>query len=236
MKKQDILKRITDSLVVAVVRSDSTEKAIKISKACIDGGIKAIEVTFTVDYAHDVIKALKKEFKDTDLLIGAGTVLDSETARVAILNGADFIVSPAFDLESAKLCNRYQIPYMPGCVTITEIVRAMEAGCDIVKLFPGSLPGPSYVKAVKGPLPQANIMPTGGVNLGNVAEWIKAGVVAVGSGSDLTGPAKTGDYAKIPEFAQQWFADGAQARVSKYLNLLSKTKEDFWKQLLPLGK
>lgn len=202
MKKYDLLNKVVESGVVAVVRASSADDAIKISEACIAGGINAIEVTFTVDYAHDVIKGLKQKFNKGELVIGAGTVLDSETARVAILNGADFIVSPGFDLESAKLCNRYQVPYLPGCVTITEIVRAMEAGCDVVKLFPGSLAGPSYVKAVKGPLPHANIMPTGGVSLSNVAEWIKAGVVAVGVGGELTAPAKKGEYDKVTENAK----------------------------------
>ena len=202
MKKYDLLNKVVESGVVAVVRASSADDAIKISEACIAGGINAIEVTFTVDYAHDVIKGLKQKFNKGELVIGAGTVLDSETARVAILNGADFIVSPGFDLESAKLCNRYQVPYLPGCVTITEIVRAMEAGCDVVKLFPGSLAGPSYVKAVKGPLPHANIMPTGGVSLANVAEWIKAGVVAVGVGGELTAPAKKGEYDKVTENAK----------------------------------
>ena len=202
MKKYDLLNKVVESGVVAVVRASSADDAIKISEACIAGGINAIEVTFTVDYAHDVIKGLKQKFNKCELVIGAGTVLDSETARVAILNGADFIVSPGFDLESAKLCNRYQVPYLPGCVTITEIVRAMEAGCDVVKLFPGSLAGPSYVKAVKGPLPHANIMPTGGVSLSNVAEWIKAGVVAVGVGGELTAPAKKGEYDKVTENAK----------------------------------
>ncbi|MCR5564524.1 MAG: bifunctional 2-keto-4-hydroxyglutarate aldolase/2-keto-3-deoxy-6-phosphogluconate aldolase [Gammaproteobacteria bacterium] len=211
MKKQEILKQLTDSLVVAVVRATSTEQAVKISQACIDGGIKAIEVTFTVDYAHDVIKGLKKEVGNS-LLIGAGTVLDSETARVAILNGADFIVSPAFDLETAKLCNRYQVPYLPGCMTITEMIHAMEAGADIVKLFPGSLPGPSYVKAVKGPLPQANIMPTGGVSLANIKDWFNAGVVAVGVGGELTAPAKTGDYEKVKENAIAFIKAAKEAK------------------------
>ena len=211
MKKQEILKALTDSLVVAVVRATSTEQAVKISQACIDGGIKAIEVTFTVDYAHDVIKGLKKEVGNS-LLIGAGTVLDSETARVAILNGADFIVSPAFDLETAKLCNRYQVPYLPGCMTITEMIHAMEAGADIVKLFPGSLPGPSYVKAVKGPLPQANIMPTGGVSLANIKDWFNAGVVAVGVGGELTAPAKTGDYEKVKENAIAFIKAAREAK------------------------
>ena len=211
MKKQEILKQLTDSLVVAVVRATSTEQAVKISNACIEGGIKAIEVTFTVDYAHDVIKGLKKEVGNS-LLIGAGTVLDSETARVAILNGADFIVSPAFDAETAKLCNRYQVPYLPGCMTITEMIHAMEAGADIVKLFPGSLPGPAYVKAVKGPLPQANIMPTGGVSLANIKDWFNAGVVAVGVGGELTAPAKTGDYEKVKENAEAFIKAAKEAK------------------------
>lgn len=203
MKKIEILKRVTESKVVAVVRANSSEEAILISEACIKGGIQAIEVTFTVDYAHEVIKALKQKFKN-ELMIGAGTVLDSETARVAILNGADFIVSPAFDLESAKLCNRYQIPYMPGCMTITEMVRAMEAGCDIIKVFPGNAFGPSFIKAVKGPLPQINLMPTGGVSLANAKEWLNNGCVAVGVGGELTAPAKTKEYDKIAEIAKQF--------------------------------
>ncbi len=211
MRKQEILKSLTDSLVVAVVRATSTEQAVNISKACIEGGIKAIEVTFTVDYAHEVIKGLKKEVGNS-LLIGAGTVLDSETARVAILNGADFIVSPGFDSDTAKLCNRYQVPYLPGCMTITEMIHAMEAGCDIVKLFPGSLPGPSYVKAVKGPLPQVNIMPTGGVSLANIKDWFKAGVVAVGVGGELTAPAKTGDYKAVAENARTFIKAAKEAK------------------------
>lgn len=212
MKKQEILNKLVASGVVAVVRANSAEDAYKISTACIDGGINAIEVTFTVDYAHDVIKDLKKQVKPGELLIGAGTVLDSETARVAILNGADFIVSPAFDLETSKLCNRYQVPYLPGCVTITEIIKAMESGVDIVKLFPGSLAGPSYVKAIKGPLPYANIMPTGGVSLNNVQDWIKAGCVAVGVGGELTAPAKTGDYQKVTENAKAFVEAVRKAR------------------------
>lgn len=203
MKKIEILKKITDGKVVAVVRAKNPEEAIKISEACIKGGIVAIEVTFTVDYAQDVIRALKDKFKG-QLLIGAGTVLDSETARVAILNGADFIVSPAFDLDSAKLCNRYQIPYMPGCMTITEMVKAMEAGCDVIKVFPGSAFGPSFIKAIKGPLPQINVMPTGGVSLANAKEWLNNGCVAVGVGGELTAPAKTGDFDKITEIAKQF--------------------------------
>ena len=215
MKKFDVLNRIASVGVVAVVRAENEEKAIKISEACINGGIPAIEMTFTVPGASKCIETLKKTFPAEKLIVGAGTVLDSETARAAILAGAEYIVSPGFDLATAKLCNRYQVPYMPGCMTITEMITAMEAGCDIIKLFPGSLPGPSYVKACKGPLPQLNIMPTGGVNLNNVSEWIKAGVVAVGAGSDLTAPAKTGDYEGVTELAKKFVKAVKDARETK---------------------
>lgn len=185
LKKSKILKKITDIGIVAVVRSETIEEGIRISKACVEGGIPAIEVTYTVPGATEVIKALKEQFSSDELVIGAGTVLDAATARIAILAGSEFIVSPAFDEETAKLCNLYQVPYMPGCMTITEITKAMQYGADIVKLFPGSAFGPSFVKAVKAPLPQANIMPTGGVSLENIDEWFKNGVVAVGAGGKL---------------------------------------------------
>ncbi|PKK87935.1 MAG: bifunctional 2-keto-4-hydroxyglutarate aldolase/2-keto-3-deoxy-6-phosphogluconate aldolase [Tenericutes bacterium HGW-Tenericutes-7] len=201
--------------VVAVIRAETKEEAINISKACIEGGLPAVEVTFTVPYADEVIKALAKSFKSEELIIGAGTVLDQETARIAILAGATYIVSPGFNLETAKLCNRYQIPYMPGCLTITEMITAMEAGVDIIKLFPGSAFGPSYVKAIKGPLPQANIMPTGGVSLDNIKTWIENGVVAVGVGSELTGPAKKGDYEGVKSLANAFVKEVKLAREKK---------------------
>ena len=185
LRKSEILNRITEIGIVAVVRGETVAEGIRISKACVKGGIPAIEVTYTVPGATEVIKALKAELSPEELIVGAGTVLDAATARIAILAGAEFIVSPAFDEETAKLCNLYQVPYMPGCMTITEITKAMQAGADIVKLFPGSAFGPSFVKAVKAPLPQANIMPTGGVSLDNIEEWFKNGVVAVGAGGKL---------------------------------------------------
>ncbi len=215
MMKSDIVKRIIDVGVVAVIRAETKEEAINISKACIEGGLPAVEVTFTVPYADEVIKALAKSFKSEELIIGAGTVLDQETARIAILAGATYIVSPGFNLETAKLCNRYQIPYMPGCLTITEMITAMEAGVDIIKLFPGSAFGPSYVKAIKGPLPQANIMPTGGVSLDNIKTWIENGVVAVGVGSELTGPAKKGDYEGVKSLAKAFVKEVKLAREKK---------------------
>lgn len=185
MRKYEVLQRIEKVGVVAVVRADNSEKAKKIALACMEGGIDSIEITFTVPGANKVIESLTEEFGDS-LLVGAGTVLDSETGRIAILAGAKYIVSPGFDLETAKLCNRYQIPYMAGCMTITEMIKAMEAGVDIIKVFPGSAFGPSFVKAIRGPLPQALLMPTGGVSIDNVDQWIKNGCVAVGVGGNLT--------------------------------------------------
>lgn len=185
MTKLETLKRIEETGIVAVIRAESEEKAVSISYACIEGGIDSVEITFTVPNAQKVIEALVNEFGDK-LLIGAGTVLDSETARIAIMSGAKFIVGPSFDVETAKLCNRYRIPYMPGCMTPTEIIKAMEAGVDIIKIFPGSAFQPSYIKDIKGPLPQADLMPTGGVNLDNVEQWIKNGSIAVGVGGALT--------------------------------------------------
>lgn len=200
MKKFEILQKIKDVGVVAVIREENLEKAIEVSKACIEGGIPAVEVTYTVPNATEVISHLKMSIPAEKLIVGAGSVLDSETARIAILAGAEYIVSPAFDIDTAKLCNRYQIPYMPGCMTITEMVTAMEAGCDIIKMFPGSAFGPSFVKAVKAPLPQINIMPTGGVSLENVDEWFKNGVIAVGAGGQLT----SGSYEEIVIKSQEF--------------------------------
>ena len=139
-------------------------------------------------------------------------MLDSETARIAILAGAEYIVSPGFDKETAKLCNRYQIPYMAGCMTLTEIITAMEACVDVIKVFPGSSFGPDFIKAIKGPLPQTVLMPTGGVSLDNVDQWIKNGCVAVGVGGELTGPAKKGDYEKITEIAKEFVEKIKEAR------------------------
>lgn len=212
MDKQTVIQKIKDVGVVAVVRAESAEKAVKITDACIAGGVPAIEMTFTVPKAHKVIEELSSHYNENDIILGAGTVLDSETARIAILSGAQYIVSPYFDEETIKLCNRYAVPCMPGCMTIHDVVRALELGCDIIKLFPGDAFGPNMVKAIKGPIPQANIMPTGGVDVNNVGEWIKAGVVAVGAGSSLTAGAKTGNYELITETAKQFIENVKIAR------------------------
>lgn len=202
--KLDVLKRITDAGLVAVVRAETSEQALRIAEAVHEGGCPAIEVTFTVPGAHRVIETLAAAYKPTELILGAGTVLDPETARIAILSGATYVVSPALNPDTVRLCNRYQVAVMPGAMTVSEVIAAMEVGADIVKLFPGEAFGPAIVKAIKGPLPQAPLMPTGGVDLKNVAEWIKAGAVAVGAGSSLTGGAKTGDYSAITRAAREF--------------------------------
>lgn len=205
MEKLKVLNRITESGVVAVVRADSKEEAILIAEACVKGGLSIIEITFTIRDAEAVIKELDAHFANQqEVIIGAGTVLDDTTARIAILAGAKFIVSPCFDEQTARVCNLYQVPYMPGCMTITEMKHALEHGVDIIKLFPGDTFGPEFVKAVKAPLPQVNIMPTGGVNLDNIEQWIKNGCVAVGIGGNLIAPAETGEYEKITENARQY--------------------------------
>lgn len=213
MNKLKVLTKLTDCGVVAVVRADSKEEAVLISDACVKGGIAGIEVTFTIDGADEVIKELVSHYANQpEVVIGAGTVLDAVTARIAILAGAQYVVSPSFDIETAKLCNLYQIPYMPGCMTITEMKNALEYGVDIIKLFPGNAFGPDFVKSVKAPLPQVNIMPTGGVSLENVDQWINNGCVAVGVGGNLIAPAKIGNYEGITEMAKQYVEKVAAAR------------------------
>jgi 2-dehydro-3-deoxyphosphogluconate aldolase/(4S)-4-hydroxy-2-oxoglutarate aldolase len=213
LAKQRILSRIVDSGLVAVVRAENPEQALQIADACVQGGVGAIEITFTVPGADAVIRELARAYRSGEFIIGAGTVLDPETARIAILAGAQYVVSPFLNLDTAKLCNRYQVPFMPGAGTIRDIVEAMEAGAEIVKVFPGETLGPTFVKAVKGPLPQASLMPTGGVSLENVGEWIKVGCVAVGVGGNLTAGAKTGDYESITRLARQFIERIRQARA-----------------------
>lgn len=205
MKKTAILNKLENAGVIAVVRGETVEEAIKASNAIVKGGITGIELTFTVPNADHAIAELAANYKkDPTIVIGAGTVLDAVTARLAIMAGAEFIVSPCFDKETAKICNLYQIPYLPGCMTITEMKTALTYGADIVKLFPGSAFGPSIVKAFKAPLPHLNIMPTGGVSLANMQDWFAAGVVAVGVGGNLLAPAATGDFEKVTEVATQY--------------------------------
>ncbi|MGI6781831.1 MAG: bifunctional 4-hydroxy-2-oxoglutarate aldolase/2-dehydro-3-deoxy-phosphogluconate aldolase [Acholeplasmataceae bacterium] len=212
MKRIEIIKRLTASGVIAVVRANSKDEAVQVIDAIVAGGINAIEITYTIKNATEVISEVAANYDGTDVLIGAGTVLDAETARSAILAGAQFIVGPNFNREVAKLCNRYQIPYTPGCMTINEMIEALEWGCDIVKLFPGGAFGPKMIKDVKGPLPHINIMPTGGVSLDNAEEWIKNGAVAIGVGSDLTKHAKTKEFDKVTLQAKKYVEVVKKAR------------------------
>jgi len=177
----EILKKMKDSGVVGVIRTKSSKKLLKVAKAIKEGGVNCIEVAMTTPNALSVIEEVSKQLDD--VLIGAGTVLDPETARSAILAGAEYLVSPTTDLEMIKLCNRYDKVVAPGAFTPTEIMEAWEAGADIVKVFPASRLGPKFISDVKSPLPQVSLMPTGGVSKDNASEFIEAGadVLCVGS-------------------------------------------------------
>ncbi len=212
MSKLENLKRVQETGIVAVVRAETAEQALKITEAVKNGGIEAIEITMTVPGAVDVIKKVTEEYSSDEILVGAGSVLDAETARACILAGAEYIVSPSFDKETVELCNRYQKACMPGAMTVTEVVTAMETGADVVKVFPATLFGPKIIRAIKAPVPQAPLMPTGGVSLDNVKEWIKAGSWAVGVGSALSKGAKTGDYEQVTETAKEFIRLIKEAR------------------------
>lgn len=226
MKKLQLVQRLADTGVVAVIRGESVEEAIEISKQVIKGGIKAIEITMTVPNALKAIEVLAAEYssvnpqEDNYAIIGVGTVLDPETARAAILCGAEFVVSPSLHENTVTLCHRYRVPIMPGAMTIQEMQRALELGVDIIKLFPGNLFSPAMIKAVKGPLPQANLMPTGGVSLQNLGEWINAGAIAVGIGSDLTkGIERPNDYPLIAERARQYMQVYKEAKQGQRVSI-----------------
>ena len=207
MKKSEVITEIKRQKIVAVIRGNSYEEGLQISKACIEGGIGAIEMAYTNAAASSIITALNEEYADDpSVCIGAGTVLDAPTARMAVLAGAKYIVSPSFDYDTAIMCNRYGVPYIPGCMTITEIVKAMEAGSEVVKLFPGSAFGTKYISAVRSPLPQVSMMVTGGVNLDNVQEWLKAGVDAVGVGGELNKLGAQGRFDEIIKTAAAYVA------------------------------
>ncbi|MGK7378783.1 bifunctional 2-keto-4-hydroxyglutarate aldolase/2-keto-3-deoxy-6-phosphogluconate aldolase [Planococcus sp. 1R117A] len=180
--KVEVYQQLLESKIVAVIRGKDAEEATAIAEAAIAGGLRTIELTYTTPNVSKVFEQLS----DSDALIGAGTVLDAETARHAILHGAKFVVSPHFDSAIAAICNRYSVPYLPGCMTIKEMVQALEWGCDILKLFPANGFEPSFIGSVNGPLPNVRIMPTGGININNMNAWLDAGAVAVGISSDLT--------------------------------------------------
>lgn len=184
MDKSEKLRLIRETGVVAIMRARSSDQLVAAADAIYKGGVRVIEVTMTTPGALEVIREATKRFGQ-DVLFGAGSVLDAETARAAILAGAGFVVAPTLKVETIQLCNRYGIPVMPGCFTPTEMLTAWEAGSDMVKLFPAELGGPSLVKAILAPLPQLQIVPVGGVDLKTAADFIRCGAAALGVGSSL---------------------------------------------------
>ncbi len=207
MTHSTILQRILDGGIVAVVRSDSPDQLVGVVEALAEGGVTAAEITFTVPDAVEVIRAVHKALGDS-IVLGAGSVLDSETARAALLAGAEYIVGPSTNLDVIRLCKRYGKVVMPGALTPTEVVTAWEAGADIVKIFPSDLGGPSYIKALRAPLPQIRMMPTGGVDLSTAETFLKAGACCLGVGSSLVEPkaVASGDFERISELARQFRA------------------------------
>lgn len=205
MKGPIILHRILSGGIVAVLRAPSGQMLIDVAEALYRGGVEAIEVTFTVPGAHRVIEQVADRLGDR-IVLGAGTVLDAETARIALLSGAQFIVGPTVNLDVIELCRRYDKPVMPGALTPTEVLTAWQAGADIVKIFPSELTGPNYLKALRGPLPQVRLMPTGGVNLETAEAFLKAGACALGIGGSLVEPKAlaAGDFSRIESLAAQY--------------------------------
>ena len=215
MKKEVVLQRMKEDCLIAVIRAKNKEQGEKLVDSIIKGGINFIEITMTMDEGNPVefIAFLAQKYKDNPkIVIGAGTVLDPETARLVILAGANYVVSPAFNPETIKLCNRYRVPVLPGVMSPTEAIMALEAGCDVIKLFPGNILGPAAISNYKGPLPQGEFMPSGGVDVDNVDKWLKAGAYAVGTGSSLTKGAKTGDFEAVEAKAREFVEAVKKAR------------------------
>ncbi len=184
MKKAEVLARMQQIGIVPVLRASSTETALAIAKAIVAGGVPVLEITMTVPGAVEVIRRLVRE--SPEILVGAGTVLDAETARICILEGAQFVVSPATDTRLIEMCRRYSVAALPGALTPTEIVTAWQAGADAVKVFPiSAMGGAQYLKSVKAPLPQIEMIPTGGISLATANEFLEAGAFALGVGADL---------------------------------------------------
>ncbi len=213
--RTEVLRRLKETGVVAVVRADDPASLIEVSRALARGGVTAIEITFTVPGALGVIERATNALKD-EVVIGAGTVLDAETARAAILAGAGYIVSPALRPEVIQLCRRYDVACMPGALTPTEILHAWELGADIVKVFPAGVGGPQYFKDLKGPFPYIEIMPTGGVNKETAPQFIKAGACAIGAGSELVGKALIAarEFDKITQNARDYVELVRKARAT----------------------
>jgi 2-dehydro-3-deoxyphosphogluconate aldolase/(4S)-4-hydroxy-2-oxoglutarate aldolase len=217
MNKSDVIQWIKDTVVIPVVRAASADEAMRVIDAIKEGGVSVLEITMTVPGAVRVIEEVSARY-GSDVLVGAGTVLDAETARACILAGAQFVVSPALDLNTIACCRSYSIPVMPGALTPTEVLQAWKAGADFVKVFPANaLGGASYIKSLKAPLPQVELVPTGGVSLKTAAEFLKAGASALGVGADLVDikALREGKADQITERARQFAEIVKEARETE---------------------
>ena len=213
MSKENQLRQVLESGIVAVVRSPDSQQLVEVVRALADGGVTVAEITMTVPGALDVLRQVKQTLGDR-VLLGAGTVLDTETARAVLLAGAEFIVSPTVNIDVIRLCQRYDKLVMPGAFTPTEILHAWEAGADIVKVFPAEVVGPAYFKALRGPLPQIRLMPTGGVDLTTASTFLGAGACCLGIGSQLVEPKAIAqkNFDRIRDLARQYVAIVKQVR------------------------
>jgi 2-dehydro-3-deoxyphosphogluconate aldolase / (4S)-4-hydroxy-2-oxoglutarate aldolase len=216
MNRPDVLRRINEVGVVPVVRAASSEEAIQVIEAIKIGGLSILEITMTVPHAVKVIEAVANRYGD-EVVVGAGTVLDPETARACILAGASFVVSPSLNIHTIELCRRYSIAVFPGALTPTEVVTAWQAGADAVKVFPcGAVGGAKYLAALKAPLPQIDMIPTGGVSLATAASFMAAGAFALGVGADLVDitAIRSGEPEKVAQAASAYIAAVRDARRS----------------------
>src|SRR5580704_3969511 len=207
MSKETQLRQVLDCGIVAVVRSPDSRQLVEVTRALADGGVTVVEITMTVPNALDVVKSVRQALGDR-VLLGAGTILDPETARAALLAGAEYLVAPTLNLDVIRLCRRYDKLVMPGAFTPTEILAAWEAGADVVKVFPADVVGPAFFKALRGPLPQVRLMPTGGVDLTTAAAFLKAGACCLGIGGQLVDPKliAAGDFDGLCELARKYSA------------------------------
>jgi 2-dehydro-3-deoxyphosphogluconate aldolase / (4S)-4-hydroxy-2-oxoglutarate aldolase len=216
-KKHEVLTSLRNSGVVAIIRTENPEDLTAVARALAAGGVKFVEITMTVPGALEIIRDAVAQLKDIDVFIGAGTVLDAYTARAAIIAGSQFIVSPGCDPETVKLCNTYGVAVMPGAFTPHEILQAWKCGADVVKVFPADIGGPDYIKTIKEPLPQIELLPTKGIDYDTAAAYVKAGAIAVGAGSSLVNKALIAakDYNRITENAKRLVTVVREAKGGK---------------------
>jgi 2-dehydro-3-deoxyphosphogluconate aldolase / (4S)-4-hydroxy-2-oxoglutarate aldolase len=216
-KKHEVLAALRETGVVAVIRTENPQDLVSVAKALAQGGVNFIEITMTVPGALEIIRDAVAELKGANVYIGVGTVLDAETARAAIIAGAQYVVGPTVDVDTIRICNTYGVAVMPGGMTPTEILQAWKAGADVVKVFPANIGGPDFLKSIKEPMPQIELLPTKGVDFDTAASYIKAGAIAVGTGTCLVNKALIAakDYGQITENAKRFIKIVREARGGK---------------------